>query len=102
MVTYYHRLSVALFHLGWIAGLLVLPLVAVSPTKAQSARTYATDFPLEENPISEGGVWQHHGASWAVVRTFAHRSFGTQTGSGAYDDAYAYMTNFGPDQTAQA
>jgi len=102
MVTYYHRLSVALFHLGWIAGLLVLPLAAVSPTKAQSARTYATDFPLEENPISEGGVWQHRGASWAMVRTFAHRAVGSQTGFGGYDDSYVYLTDFGPNQTAQA
>jgi hypothetical protein len=74
----------------------------MSPAKAQNARTYATDFPLEENPISEGGVWQHSGASWAMVRTFANRAVGNQTGSGGYDDAYAYLSRFGPNQTAQA
>ena len=60
----------------------------------QNARTYATNFLLEENPISEGGVWQHRGTSWATVRTFANRAIGSQTGSGGYDDAYAYLSGF--------
>ena len=107
MVSYNHRLSIVLSHLGWITGLLALPMVVaysfqISPMKAQNARTYATDFLLEENPISEGGVWQHRNASLAVVRTFAGRAVGSQTGSGGYDDAYAYLTDFGPNQTAQA
>jgi hypothetical protein len=107
MVSYCHRLFVSLLYLGWIIGLSVLPMVAlysfqISPVKVQNARTYATDFLLEENPISEDGVWQHRGASWAVVRTFASRAVGSQTGSGGYDDAYAYLTDFGPNQTAQA
>jgi len=63
MVSYYNRLSVAFSHLEWIMGLLVLPIAAVysfqiSAVNAQNARTYATAFLLEENPISEGGVWQ--------------------------------------------
>jgi len=107
MVSYYHRLSVAFLHLVWMTGLLLLAMAAVysfqiSPIKAQNARTYATDFRLEENPISEGGVWRHRGASWAMVRTFASRAVGSQTGSGGYDDAYAYLSEFGPNQTAQA
>jgi hypothetical protein len=99
----YHRLSVA-FSLLWITGLSMAAvyLFQISPIKAQNARTYATDFRLEENPISEGGVWQHRGASWAMVRTFANRAVGSQTGSGGYDDAYAYLSGFGPNQTAQA
>ncbi|HWX59955.1 hypothetical protein [Bradyrhizobium sp.] len=107
MSNHHRRSSVALSHLVWITGLLVLPTAAVgwfgtSPVKAENARTYATDFPLEENPVSEGGVWQHRGASWATVRTFAHRAVGSQTGSGGYDDSYAHLTGFGPNQTAQA
>jgi len=99
-------LFMAFSHLVWIAALLVLAMAAVcslkiSPIKAQ-ARTYATDFRLEENPISEGGVWQHRGASWAMARTFANRAVGSQTGSGGFDDAYAYLSGFGPNQTAQA
>jgi hypothetical protein len=107
MVSYYHRLSVAFPHFVRITALLVLPMAAVysfqiSQIEAQNARTYATDFKSEENPISESGVWQHRGAPWAKVRTFANRAVGSQTGSGGYDDAYAYLSGFGPDQTAQA
>ena len=41
---------------------------------------------------------------WPVVmvRTFAKRAVGSQTGSGGFDDAYAYLPGFAPDQTAQA
>jgi hypothetical protein len=107
MISYYHRWCVGFSHLLWITGLLVFPLAAVysfqiSPIKAQNARTYATEFRLVENPISEGGAWRHRGAHWALVRTFANRAVGSQTGSGGYDDAYAYLPGFGHDQTAQA
>jgi hypothetical protein len=100
-------LSVAFSHLAWITGLLAVATVAVymfqiSPITAQSARTYSTKFPLTENPISERGVWQHRGTSWAKVRTVVNRAVGTQTGSGGYDDSYAYLSGFGPNQTAQA
>jgi hypothetical protein len=37
-----------------------------------------------------------------MVRTFANRAVGSQTGSGGYDDAYAYLSGFGPNQEAQA
>jgi hypothetical protein len=107
MVSYCHRWSVAFSRLLWITALSVLPIAAahlfqMSPIKAQYARSYATDFSLEENPISEGGIWRHRGASWAMVRTFAHRAVGNQTGTGGYDDAYTYLAGFGPNQTAQA
>ena len=66
------------------------------------SKTFTTDFPLAETPIAQSGVWQHLGISWAYVRSVAHHAVGTQTGSGGYDDSYAYLTGFGPDQTAQA
>jgi hypothetical protein len=107
VVNHCRWLLVAASHVVWIAALLLSTTVAVCafripPTKAENARTYATDFPLEENPISEGGFWQHRGSSWAVVRTFPNRAVGTQTGDSGYDDAYAYLVGFGPNQTAQA
>ena len=73
----------------------------VSETPA-ATKTFTTDFPLTERPISENGVWRHLGTSWAYVRSVANHAVGTQTGSGGYDDSYAYLTGFGPDQTAQA
>ena len=84
-----------------LGGAAAWPLAARAQAQ-QNARIYATNFLLEENPISEGGVWQHRGASWATVRTFANRAVGSQTGSGGFDDAYAYLSGFGPSQTAQA
>ena len=84
-----------------LVGAAAFPMEA-RPQAQQNARTYATNFLLEENPISEGGVWQHHGASWAMVRTFANRAVGGQTGSDGYDDAYAYLSGFGPNQEVQA
>jgi hypothetical protein len=97
-VAFSHFSRIALLLVFWIAGACSFQI----PLKAQNAHNYATDFPLEENPISEGGVWQHHGAPWATVRTFANHAVGTQSGEGGYDDAYAYLSGFGPNQTAQA
>ena len=66
------------------------------------AKTFTTHFPLTERPISENGVWHHVGASWTYVRSVANHAVGTQTGSSGYDDSYAYLTGFGPDQKVQA
>ncbi|HJT94381.1 MAG TPA: hypothetical protein VJ777_20990 [Mycobacterium sp.] len=63
---------------------------------------YSTSFQLDELPISESGAWSHTGRSWTFVQTengFAH---GTQTGQGGYDDSYAYLSGFPPDQQACA
>jgi hypothetical protein len=68
----------------------------ISAIKAENAHTYATDFPLEGNPVSEIGVWQH---PWSAP--LANRAVGAQSGSGGFDDAYA-LSGFGPNQMAQA
>ena len=73
--------------------------VSETPT---TAKTFSTEFPLTERPISEHGIWRHVGTSWRYVRSVAHHAIGTQSGSGGYDDSYAYLTGFRPDQTAQA
>src|ERR1700743_1442659 len=31
--------------------------------------TYTTNFPNNENPISEGGKWTHVGQDWTLVQT---------------------------------
>jgi hypothetical protein len=70
------------------------------------ARTYSTDFPLTENPISEGGNWINGktvGLDWANVSTIQGRAIGLQPGSIKYDDATALLTGvWGSDQTVTA
>ncbi len=73
--------------------------------------TYTTNFPLAENPISEGGKWtngQKDALDWTDVRTTAGLAFGTELGGmrsapREYDDSTALLTgSWGPNQTAQA
>lgn len=71
------------------------------------AETYTTNFPLTENPISEGGHWINgltNGLDWADVATTPGRAFGTQTGIGPnFADSTALLTgSWGPTQTVQA
>ena len=67
---------------------------------------YATDFNRTETPISESGVWHHDGLDWALVNTGNGIAFGTQaldvarSGPGQYNDSYAYLADFPPNQQA--
>jgi hypothetical protein len=65
-------------------------------------RNYTTNFDLTENPISEGGVWHHTGNVWTNVSTANGIAFGTNGAANTYDDSYALLSGFGPDQQAQA
>jgi len=69
-------------------------------------RTYSTNFPLTENPVSEGGNWingETAGLDWSNVQTNGGIAFGTESGSGGYDDSTAVLSgNWNPDQMAQA
>jgi hypothetical protein len=59
-----------------------------------TAQTYSTDFPLTENPISEGGAWVNGGTiglDWTNVRTASGIAYGTQSG-GSYNDSTALLT----------
>jgi hypothetical protein len=68
--------------------------------------TYSTDFNLTESPISESGAWHHDGLDWAKVDTSGGYAYGTQalgvgrSGPGQYNDSYAYLSGFPPDQQA--
>ena len=76
--------------------------VMVAPTGANS---YATSFPLSENPISEGGRWINGGTvglGWTNVSTTPGLAIGQQIGA-SYTDATALLTGtWGPDQMASA
>ena len=73
------------------------------PTFALS-QIYTTTFDRDENPISEGGKWIHNGLDWALIRAKNGKAFGTQsginTGITKYDDSYAHLSGFPPDQEA--
>lgn len=64
--------------------------------------SYSTTFPLDELPISEGGAWSHAGKWWTFIQTENGNAHGTQTGQGGYDDSYAYLSGFPPNQEACA
>jgi len=73
-----------------------------SASQAATSQTFTTEFDGVENPLSEGGVWSHVGLDWAKVQKSNGIAFGTQSGNGGYDDSYAYLSGFGPDQSASA
>jgi len=62
--------------------------------------TYTTDFNGNEAVVSEGGAWTHLGVFWTKVATSGGLAYGTQAGNGNFDDSYAYLSGFPPDQMA--
>lgn len=84
----------------------VLAIWASVPVQGQSGRTYTTNFPVTENPLTEGGNWrngQRDGIDWKDFRTVPGLAYGTQLGSPPpYDDSTAVVTGtWGPDQTVE-
>jgi hypothetical protein len=75
----------------------------VLPT-AGCAQTYTTTFKGEENPLSENGKWRNNGLDWAQISKSGGIAHGTQTGtdegSQKYNDSYAHLSGFPPDQEA--
>jgi len=67
-----------------------------------SPSTYTTNFDNTEDPLSEGGAWTHTGVYWTNVVSENGIAHGTQTGSDGYDDSYAVLSGFSPDQAASA
>jgi hypothetical protein len=64
--------------------------------------SYSTSFNLTENPISEGGRWRRANNRWTNVQTVGGAAFGTNGVTNTYDDSYALLSGFGPDQTIEA
>jgi hypothetical protein len=57
--------------------------------------SYSTTFSVDQNPLSEGGRWLHTDPTLTYCKAVGGRAFGTQTGSGTYDDSNAYLAGFG-------
>jgi hypothetical protein len=73
-----------------------------------AAASYMTNFDGVESPLSEHGAWHHLGLDWTTVDTSGGIAFGTQalgvarSGPTGYNDSYAYLAGFPPDQEASA
>ena len=83
------------------SGLLVaMPYIARSHAQilqfsGAPPNVFTTTFSsAPENPISEGGIWKHQASPWAFMQTVTgpNRACGTQTGTGGFNDSYAYIT----------
>ncbi|HZI32137.1 MAG TPA: hypothetical protein VFF11_07335 [Candidatus Binatia bacterium] len=70
------------------------------------AATYVTNFPLAENPISQGGNWLNGlsvGLDFSNVAVSNGLAHGLQTGSNGYNDSTALLTGtWGSNQTVMA
>ncbi len=68
------------------------------------AQTFTTRFEGVENPLSEDGRWSNNGLDWTMIRKAGGIAFGTQTGSTTgiykYNDSFAHLSGFPPDQEA--
>ena len=87
----------------WPAAARAADSAAAAP-RPDPAATYSTTFQGDENPLSEGGKWLHHGLDWANIRKRGGLAYGTQSGTNTgihrYDDSYAHLSGFPPDQEA--
>lgn len=74
-------------------------------TRTPHVTTYTTNFPLKEDPVSEGGRWisgKTVGVDWGYVSTTPGYAVGT-AGPERFADSVALLTgNWGPTQTAEA
>ena len=68
------------------------------------SQTYTTRFPGIEDPLSEGGKWTNKGVDWTRITKKAGLAYGTQTGTNTgiykFNDSYAHLSGFPPDQEA--
>ena len=66
------------------------------------AGSYATDFDKAEAPISEGGRWHRAKNVFTDVVVENGVAHGTNGAANAYDDSYALLSGFGPNQQVEA
>ncbi len=68
------------------------------------AQTYTTHFKGTENPILENGRWINNGLDWTKIRKENGLAYGTEIGTNKgiyeFDDSYACLSGFPPNQEA--
>jgi hypothetical protein len=62
---------------------------------------YSTNFDLTENPASEGGAWRRAANNFTNVRSSGGLAFGTNGVTDTYDDSYALLSGFAPNQSIE-
>jgi len=75
---------------------------APPPPPPSGAVTYTTNFDSTEFPISEGGRWHRANNPWTSVRSANGTAYGSNGVTNGYDDSYALLSGFGPNQTVEA
>ena len=108
------KLAIVASAIALVVGLGLWPLATRgvnnlpdTPASTGKHRTYTSNFPRTENPLSEGGKWingRPAALDWANVRSTPGLAFGTEeatikTAPGKYDDSVALLAGaWGPDQ----
>jgi len=86
------------------SALAVLLLTSIVVPPDAVCQTYTTTFEGPENPLSEGGKWSNNGLDWTNIRKGHGVAYSTESGTGAgkfkYNDSYAILSGYPPDQEA--
>ena len=84
--------------------LLILLLASAGFSVIGFSQTYTTRFEGTENPLSENGRWTNNGVDWTPTSKRDGVACGTQTGTNTgiykFNDSYAHLSGFPPDQEA--
>ena len=82
----------------------LLIMLLASTSTIGFSQTYTTRFEGTENPLSENGGWTNKGVDWTAIRTQNGIACGTQVGTNTgiykFNDSYAHLSGFPPDQEA--
>ena len=65
-------------------------------------RSFSTSFDVAESPISENGAWVHRATAWKTVRTTGGHAGPADNVGAHFDDCYAHVTGFPPNQQVEA
>jgi len=88
----------------FIRFLLIALCASTVPPSIGPSQTYTTRFEGSEDPLSEAGRWNNNGLDWTRIRKINGLASGTQTGTNTgiykFDDSYAHLSGFTPDQEA--